>query len=72
MTPHQMQAQQVYAAQMQQQQMAGGRQPAAYGAQQAPAQAGAPWMQQQASFTPAFPQLQQNQFSGVAGPSGFP
>lgn len=69
MTPQQqMQAQQLYAAQ--QMQMAGGRQAAAYGAQQAPA--GAPWMQQQQSFTPTFPQIQQNQFSGVAGPSGFP
>ena len=72
MTPQQqMQTQHLFAAQ--QMQMAGGRQPAVYGAQQLPAQAGAPWMQQQPpSFTPTFPQIQQNQFSGVAGPSGFP
>ena len=72
MTPQQqMQAQQLYAAQ--QMQMAGGRQPAAYGAQQTPAQPGTSWMQQQTpSFTPSFPQIQQHQFSGVAGPSGFP
>lgn len=69
MTPQQqMQAQQLYAAQ--QMQIAGGRQPAAYGALQMPAQTGDLWTQQQPpTFTPSFPQI--HQFSGVAGPSGF-
>ncbi|KAL3137259.1 hypothetical protein ABBQ32_006805 [Trebouxia sp. C0010 RCD-2024] len=70
LTPQQqMQAQHLYAAQ--QMQLAGGRQPAAYGAVQMPAQAGDLWTQQQpSSFTPSFPHVPQ--FSSVAGPSGFP
>ena len=71
MTPQQLlQAQQMYAAQ--QMQMAGGMSQAAYGTMQVPSQPGSPWVQQQSqSFNPSF-QIQQHQFSSVAGPSGFP
>lgn len=71
MTPQQlMQAQQLYAAQ--QMQMGGGQQ-AAFGAFQMPPQAGSQWAQQQtSSFAPSFHQVQQHQFSSLAGPPGFP
>ena len=65
-----MQAQQLYAAQ--QMHMAGAMPQAAYGALQMPQQAGSPWIQQQTpSFAPSFQQMQQHQFSSMAGPSGF-
>ncbi len=72
MTPQQlMQAQQLYAQQMQT--AAPGGQQSAYGAFQMPPQAGSPWMQQQKpSYAPSFQQMQQHQFTGLAGPSGFP
>ncbi|DBA92660.1 hypothetical protein WJX77_012156 [Trebouxia sp. C0004] len=71
MTPQQlMQAQQLYAAQ--QMQMGGG-QHATYGAFQMPPQATSPWTQQPTpSYAPSLQQMQQHQFSSLAGSSGFP
>ena len=69
MTPQQlMQAQQLYAAQ--QMQMGGGQQ-ATYGAFQMPPQATSPWTQQPTPYAPSFQQMQQHQFSSLAGSSGF-
>lgn len=70
MTPQQlMQAQQLYAAQ--QMQMGGGQQ-ATYGAFQVPPQATSPWTRQPTPYAPSFQQMQQHQFSSLAGSSGFP
>ncbi|KAL0038188.1 hypothetical protein WJX79_007060 [Trebouxia sp. C0005] len=70
MTPQQlMQAQQLCAAQ--QMQMGGGQQ-ATYGAFQVPPQATSSWTQQPTqSYAPSFQQMQQQQFSSLAGSSGF-